>query len=466
MTYPLISEYIESIKMAEDNFATLTNLRPVLDDNGKPVMSNGNFAVVFKMEDIKNNRLYAIKCFTKDQEGRENAYRLISDEMMTCNKNSYILDFKYLRKELFVDSNVTLETEFPIVKMEWVDGLTLDLYIKKHSREEILLSQLTYNFSQLAFWLANQPFAHGDLKPDNIIVKDNTDIVLVDYDGMFVTGMKGQCAREIGSPNYQHPERTTNIYNERIDDLALTSILLSIKIATVDFDFYTKYSSNERLIFSKKDYVDPSNSIVLRELTTICKDNEFCRLFGIFMFILATNDLSLIKTSKLLCLESKQTINDWLHYFHGVELIEDKEFDKAFNVFQLILNDDSKYKQNALGYCYANGFMVERNSVKAAELFLKAAKQGFWPAMTNIGHCYQHGIGVEKNKEKASYWINKCNALGVGPCQWTLDSIVSWWGAFDSHLLSRSDVEELERKEWEEYYNVTTKKFFLGVKNL
>lgn len=29
MTYPLISEYVEAIESAEDNFATLTNLRPV-----------------------------------------------------------------------------------------------------------------------------------------------------------------------------------------------------------------------------------------------------------------------------------------------------------------------------------------------------------------------------------------------------------------------------------------------------
>ena len=50
MIYPTISEYIEAIKYAEDNFATLTNLRPVLDDDGNPIMSSGNFAVVFKMK--------------------------------------------------------------------------------------------------------------------------------------------------------------------------------------------------------------------------------------------------------------------------------------------------------------------------------------------------------------------------------------------------------------------------------
>ena len=55
MNYPLISEYIEAIKSAEDNFEELSYLRPVLGDDGLPVMTSGNFAVVFKMEKLQFN---------------------------------------------------------------------------------------------------------------------------------------------------------------------------------------------------------------------------------------------------------------------------------------------------------------------------------------------------------------------------------------------------------------------------
>ena len=44
MNYPLISEYIEAIKSAEDNFEELGYLRPVLGADGLPVMTGGNFA--------------------------------------------------------------------------------------------------------------------------------------------------------------------------------------------------------------------------------------------------------------------------------------------------------------------------------------------------------------------------------------------------------------------------------------
>lgn len=75
MNYPLITEYIEAIKSAEDNFEELTNLRPVLGNDGQPVITSGNFAVVFKMKDEETEKLYALKCFTKEQEGRDESYR-------------------------------------------------------------------------------------------------------------------------------------------------------------------------------------------------------------------------------------------------------------------------------------------------------------------------------------------------------------------------------------------------------
>jgi hypothetical protein len=51
MNYPLISEYIEGIKSAEDSFEELSYLRPVLGDDGLPVMTSDGFVVIFKMKD-------------------------------------------------------------------------------------------------------------------------------------------------------------------------------------------------------------------------------------------------------------------------------------------------------------------------------------------------------------------------------------------------------------------------------
>ena len=117
MNYPLISEYIEAIKSAEDNFEELSYLRPVMADDGLPVMTSGNFAVVFKMKDERDGKLYAVKCFTKEQEGRAEAYRQITEELKDLS-SPYLTSVRYLDKELFVDTDQTNETEFPVLLMD------------------------------------------------------------------------------------------------------------------------------------------------------------------------------------------------------------------------------------------------------------------------------------------------------------------------------------------------------------
>ena len=164
MEYPLISEYKEAILAAEENFNELSSLRPVLDSHGYPVMSSGNFAVVFKMRDVNDGKLYAVKCFIKDQEGRDESYRKIADELETVS-SSYILPLRYLENELFVDSAQCDMEEFPVVVMEWVEGETLDAYLNRNLNDKYELEMLSYRFNRMAAWLLAQPFAHGDLKP-------------------------------------------------------------------------------------------------------------------------------------------------------------------------------------------------------------------------------------------------------------------------------------------------------------
>ena len=130
MNYPLISEYIDAIRLAEDNFNKLSNLRPVLDGNGNPILSSGNFAVVFKMKDVNDGRYYAVKCFLKEQEGRNERYQEIAEELK-YNTSSYLLNIRYIEDELFVWSDSLEEgNNVPVVVMDWVDGRTLDTYIK------------------------------------------------------------------------------------------------------------------------------------------------------------------------------------------------------------------------------------------------------------------------------------------------------------------------------------------------
>lgn len=259
LTYPTVGQYTETIKesakASDEYFDKLKHLRPVLDGNGEPIMSSGNFAVVFKMKD-EYGKQYAVRCFHRAQQGRERNYKLICEELAKVS-SPYLSPIRYYDKELFVDSY-----EYPVLLMDWVEGLTLDKYIRRIIDDKKALNQLVTNFKNLAIWLLNQPFAHGDLKPDNILVKNDGSLVLVDYDGIFVPAMQGQKAREIGSPDFRNPSRTEDDFNKDIDNFPIVSILLSLELLIENKDYLSQYGAEDRLLFSEEDYINIDESEV------------------------------------------------------------------------------------------------------------------------------------------------------------------------------------------------------------
>ena len=290
MQYPLISEYVKAIQDAGDNLEQLAHLTPVLDDHGEPYRSSGAFAVVFKMQDKSTGKYYALKCFTEEQEGRADAYRQIADELDMVD-SPYITSVKYVEKELFVDSQCK-EDEFPVLLMDWVEGETMEAYIASNYHNQSAMSMLCYRFGKMAAWLRTQSFAHGDIKPDNIIVRPDGSLSLVDYDGMFVPSMKGCQSPTIGTRDFSHPLRTVDDFDETIDDFSLASIALSLKAISMKSTLLDIYGASDRLLFSENDYRNPSNSKVISALQELMCDKDFCTLYSLFMLALARKELS------------------------------------------------------------------------------------------------------------------------------------------------------------------------------
>ena len=290
MQYPLISEYVRAIQDAQSNLDKLAHLSPVLDDHGEPYRSSGAFAVVFKMKDEQTGKCYALKCFTEEQEGRAEAYRRIADELEYVG-SPYVVLVRYLEKELFVDCNCE-EEEFPVLLMDWIEGETMETYIANNYSDSYAMSMLCYRFCKMAAWLRSQPFAHGDIKPDNIIVRSDGTLTLVDYDGMFVPAMKGQKSPTIGTKDFSHPLRSIDDFDETIDDFALATIALSLKAISLDSSLFNSFGASDRLLFSANDYLDLSKSQVLTALQGLLADEEIRTLLSMLLLASAKKNLS------------------------------------------------------------------------------------------------------------------------------------------------------------------------------
>ena len=418
MQYPLISEYVRAIQDASNNLDELAHLVPVQDDHGEPYRSSGAFAVVFKMKDEQTGKCYALKCFTEEQEGRAEAYRQIADELEFVD-SSYITSVKYLDKEIFVDSSCE-EDEFPVLLMDWIDGETMETYIAENYQDNYAMAMLCYRFCKMAAWLRSQPFAHGDIKPDNIMVRPDGSLTLVDYDGMFVPAMKGQKSPTIGTKDFSHPLRTVDDFDETIDDFALASIALSLKAISLKPSLLDEYGAADRLLFSADDYCDLSKSKVLAALQELMNDEEVNTLLS--LFLLAKTKKNLVMCSLRLLEVSKpiisQEYNIMLQEADKIINLSTGDKEKAVEIYKKFAAQGNMYAIAGLGlcYCYAKG--VECDIKKGIELIKQAIKAENPKGYNVMGLCYKRGIGVERNLEKSVEYFLISAKLGfaAGQC--------------------------------------------------
>ena len=144
------------------------------------------------------------------------------------------------------------------------------------------------------------------------MVRPDGNLTLVDYDGMFVSAMKGQKSPTIGTKDFSHPLRTVDDFDESIDDFALASIALSLKAISMNSKLLDTYGASDRLLFSENDYRNPSNSKVISALQELMCDKDFCTLYSLFMLALARKELSACSCRLFVCEKPllPQTIED------------------------------------------------------------------------------------------------------------------------------------------------------------
>ena len=449
MQYPLISEYIEAIRYAEDNFDKLSNLRPVLDDNGNPVMSSGNFAVVFKMKDIETDKLYAVKCFIREQEERQERYQEII-KVLDEIKSPYFVSTHYYDKELFVDTTQDDETEFPVLVMDWVDGISLDDYMKAIESKQFLRELLANQFQKLVCWLLPKHYAHGDLKPDNILVRDDGSIVLVDYDGMFVPSLRGKDALEMGTPMYRHIGRTLSFYNEYIDDFAAVKILLLLKVNALSAISYNQYAAGNNVEFMRLFEHLLNHSTIAPLLAAYIMVSTFGRIDRqqVSCLLSDNSDFNYNKESSLqdLAREGDTIAMQELAslYANGIYVPQNTSKAMQWNMLAKLLgnvnvtcgickcisdNNDfiinneailSQLKKNRINFAYCKEgerLYSDKKYEQAIYWFQKAADAGNSAAQKNLAICYFNGYGVEKDVEKAIYWWQKAADAGDSDAQ-------------------------------------------------
>jgi len=231
MAWPLNQDYNEAI---QDPHACLAD--PELRDGeavcnamGLPRPRSGNFADVYEVRCPASGGRYAVKCFTREVRGLQARYQAISDHLHQA-KLPFTVDFKYLEKGIQVGGQW-----YPILKMQWVEGFTLNEFVRNNLDKPAMLDGLLQIWTRMARRLREANLAHADLQHGNVLLVPGSTasslaVKLIDYDGIHVPALAGNKSGEVGHPAYQHPQRLREgTYNPEVDRFPLLVVSAALR---------------------------------------------------------------------------------------------------------------------------------------------------------------------------------------------------------------------------------------------
>ena len=226
--------------------------------DGSPLVRYGDSACVFKIATSGGD--VAVRCFTRQSMGMQERYAALGNHLREVRPDS-LVGFEYLEQGIRVDGEW-----YPIVRMEWAEGDRLDRFVGDRIGEPEALLNLAARWRSAMASLRGLGIAHNDLEPGNILVAENGDLSLVDYDGMFIPRFRGQQSPEFGHQNYRHPHRTTRDYDESVDNFPSLVIHLNLLALAADPSLWERFHGLDNLLLARKDFVNPDRSACIDAL--------------------------------------------------------------------------------------------------------------------------------------------------------------------------------------------------------
>lgn len=284
MALPTIPEYNSCI----------TNpalVRPDILKGGHPmtrgsrmVKYSGGFCVVFPFQTL--TKKYAVRCWHAELPDAKIRCKRISQALKTAGL-PYFAGFEY-----YDDGIVTPQGIQPLVVMDWIEAMPLKKYLAKHIHETGTLDQLAFNFMEMVKALHNHHFSHGDLQHGNIMVKPDNNLMLVDYDSMYVPELNGMRDEVKGLAGYQHMSRWKNEYlTEKADFFSELVIYTSLKALAKkpNLWFDLKIEDTETLLFSGDDIKNGDSASIFK---TLKRDPDLCPLSDSLCKFISMQDIN------------------------------------------------------------------------------------------------------------------------------------------------------------------------------
>ena len=240
-----IANIVDALAAPYTVWRTLRGIEPTFHDN-RPLYVAGNAAVTFRVKHDGMDKI--LKCYTR-----------------TNNHLMAIYGDEFHPRELCIIDIVGRKVWIDCLLTPYIEGITLDEALCSADGEQELIA-IASSFDAFAKRLLLSERAHGDLKPENLILTPTGEIRAIDWDAAFLPSFAGEASPEIGTAAYQHPQRTTDLYDKHIDDYSIAFLSVFLHAAAIDsttIEYFRKYHEP---MLSPKDIIRGKVS----ELERIC----------------------------------------------------------------------------------------------------------------------------------------------------------------------------------------------------
>jgi serine/threonine protein kinase len=263
MSWPRATDYQEAMQFPALSLADSAIAGAQVESGplGLPRVISGNFASVYQLQ--RDGQRWALRCFLAPGDDRQDRYRIIAKHLAKRCPDC-LSGFDYLPQGLLVHGQ-----HYPALRMPWVEGRTLGCYIAENLKNTAALADLETRWLELLRGLKRAQIAHGDLQHGNILVHPDGSLHLIDYDGMWVPGLAGRFATELGHPNYQAPSRDASHFHGDLDAFAGRLIHISLRAIALQPKLWKTYHNEGNLIFTREDLEAPEASALFAELAAI-----------------------------------------------------------------------------------------------------------------------------------------------------------------------------------------------------
>lgn len=326
-------------------------------DNGDYEMSTGGFSVVFPV--IVDDDKWAFRCWHVTIDKAMERYKILS-QALPLYKLPYFIDFYYEDRGIVVSG-----TTYPTIRMRWVKGRNIKDYIGLNLNNSEKLFSLASRFLKMIRTLHKVSIAHGDLQHENIMVNSRSELVLIDYDSLFIPELEGIADEDIiaGKPDYQHPCRKKNsMASPKADYFSEVVILLGILGIAKDKTLWKKYNvaDSDGLLFLEEDYSDLKKSRIYNDLYRF--GHPFSDLLEILSSYLECQDINQLEPLESHGIFSDETF-DIVKYIKEQDLLE-----KEKALWKDVSANDTIYSYSKYLSEFPDGKYVQKANKRISEI--------------------------------------------------------------------------------------------------